>query len=173
MRMLRPSPGEIADRQTILALKIQAGGAGSEPENIQRADESGVLEKSDGTEVNASRTLIKGTSKVNIKPWVEENELLQQYLESNWFPSLNRNNGVEFDDLFDQLAEVNRTLWKLEDEARDLKRTYEQGVDNFGQLDERARKILFQINGNNDKRAELVKKINALFGVQSQEKLYA
>lgn len=173
MRMLKPSPGEIADRQTILALKIKAGGAGSEPENIKMADESGVLERADGTEVAASRVLISGTSKVNIKPFVEENELLQQYLEKNWFPALNRGRGVEYDELFDQLGDVNERLWNLEDEARELKRTFKAGVDNFGSLDERARTVLFAITTENDKRSGLVQQISELFGITMQEKIYA
>lgn len=172
MRMLQPWPGEIADRQTILALKIKAGGAGSEPENIVRLDESGVLARPDGSEVNAARTLIRGTSKVNIKPFVEENEALQRYLEKNWFMHIT-DGGVAFDELLDQLGDVNGNLWRLEDESRDLKHTFEKGVDNFGTLDEQARVILFAINNQNDIRADLVKKINMLFGIESQEKIYA
>lgn len=169
MRMLKPSPGECADRQTILQLKIKAGGAGSEPENVKKVTESGVLERQDGTEFPVSRDVIVGTSKINIQPFVDENEALQRYLEQNWFPDLKAAQGIEYDDLLDQLGDVNERLWKLEDEARMLKRTSPKTQP----IHMRAAEVLFHITEENDKRAELVSKINALFKVDTREKIYA
>lgn len=168
MRMLKPSPGECADRQTILLLKIQYGGEGSEPENVKLSMESGVLEKEGGVEIPAQRVTVKGTSKVNIKPFQEEHELLQRYLENNWFPDIPKDKGVVYDEYLDQLADVNERLWKLEDEARALRKVTPRTQTVWM----RAGEVLFTINDENDQRAELVQKINKLFDVQQLEKLY-
>ena len=158
MRMLKPDPGELVDRQTILELKIKHADSG---ETETAADEKEV----EGGAV--ARTVVKGNSKVDIQPFLWENEEIQRYMEKNWFPDF-PHIGEEYDELFDSLAEVNGRLWDLEDEARALR----AATKNPATMN-RAGIVLFEITEENDKRAELVKKINALFNIHSQEKMYA
>src|SRR5262249_11121209 len=121
----------------------------------------------------------KGASKTDISPWMHEHEEIQRYLEEHWFPDFPKI-GEKYDALMDELAEVNEQLWKLEDEARALRNS---GLDNKTNLKEtsgkmtatmyRAGVVLFEITEKNDQRAELVQKINGLFGINVREKVYA
>lgn len=153
-RILNPSPGEIADRQTILHLKIQHGsikeiqsGAGARP-NLPGAAE-------------------KALSAAKIQHFVDENEQLQKYLEANWFPKVPASIRTSYEELFNQLAAINAHLWNREDEARTLR---SEGKNTA--VIHRAGELLFEITQLNDQRAELVQEINELFGVRVQEKVY-
>lgn len=64
-----------------------------------------------------------------------------------------------------ELREVNKKLWKIEDELRELERKQDFG-ERFIEL---ARSVYI----NNDKRAEIKRKINELFDSQFREiKIY-
>lgn len=130
MRLLRPSPGEVADRQTILFLKIQACIA-----------------------------QMKDASK-----FVDENAECQRYLDLYWFKSLTPEQGKQFDDLLEELAKVNKTLWDLEDKIRVAIRLYNN---------EDILTCAIDIPKLNDERADIVRKINMLWGDNQTEKIYA
>lgn len=163
MRLFRPNPGEIVDRQTILQLKAEAG---SNP----------AMTTTDETDMPApgaivTRKVMHNASKVNIQPFLDESEMCQQALEKNWFDSLTTKDKQDaFDTYYNELLEVNRALWKLEDRARILK----AAPDKFQDLaNKSAAEVLFSITDLNDQRAEIVKKINSLWGITAQEKMYA
>lgn len=136
MRLMKPAPGEIADRQTILNLKAKFGEA-------------------------------KG---LNVQPFIDENELCQQYLEKNWFPDLKAQDAEEYDSLLSDLEEINLQVWQLTDQSHTLK----EAPDRFQALaNQRAAEVLFMITDMNDKRAEIVYQINGLFQLKVQEKIFA
>lgn len=136
MRLIRPNPGELADRQTIVQLKAKFG----------------------------------AEKKLNIQPFLDENEVCQRYLEKNWFPDILRGKEDTFNALFEQLAEVNLQIWKLTDQQHILRDAPDRLMP---QAAKRAAECLFDIADLNDKRADLVCSINALFRVNVQEKIYA
>lgn len=162
MRLLKPSPGECADRQTILNLKIKYGSGGQD---------TGVnLDKTVTETAVATRQKLDNPSPVNIQPFIDENEALQRYLESNWFPDIQANKGVKYDTLLDELGELNHMLWKIMDQATVLKDAPDRAQ---AQANVRAAELLFLIIELNAKRARLVSEINELWEVRHQEKIYA
>jgi hypothetical protein len=167
MRLLKPTPGECADRQTILELKIKAGGGRRE----ETAEDVDTKEEADTQAVyGVNRWILKDPSHINIQPFLDESEMLQQYLEANWFPALEDSKGSDFDKLYEQLADVNQQLWTLTDQQHTLR----DAPDRMQDLAlKRAAEVLFTIADLNDKRAELVYKMNELFSIKVQEKIFA
>lgn len=158
MRMLHPSPGEIVDRQTILQLKLQA---------INKQPRAHAPLDLEGKPAGTVRTAVAG--KLDPTQFELEHNELQEYLEKFWFPDLKPDVGKNFNALMEDLAEVNQRLWQLEDEARQLRY-----ASMRGNLEgDRPKEILFAINDWNDRRADLVQKINGLWGLQGREKIYA
>lgn len=121
---------------------------------------------------------------VNVKPFVDENNALQEYLEKNWLLLTQKSMQDPYDRLWAALKEVNKKLWDLEDEIRTLKVSL--GIAKIPAHD-----AACMISGNmqnpkclriveigllvpelNDRRAKLVQEMNALFGIRTQEKLY-
>lgn len=170
MRVLRPDVGELVDRQTILQLKMEHGQSLDDPKKqveYLKGDPDPAV-----NEDKVMRTVVKGASKINIKPFHDEHEMIQRHLEENWFPNIaaDTERQVKYDELFSALLEVNGQLWKLEDQARILG----DAPDKFQEIaTRRAAEVLFSITNLNDKRADLVKQINALWNINSQEKMYA
>jgi hypothetical protein len=164
MRMLRPSPGEVVDRQTILELKAQYGQSLDQQKTIEK-----VIVEEDKKRIGT--TVLQGASKINLKPFLDEHEALQKYLEKDWFPMIatSEDKQKDFDSLYEQLSETNHDLWKLEDQARILVSAPDKYTDIANR---RAAEVLFTINASNDRRAELVKKINAIWGMNTIEKLH-
>lgn len=162
MRLLKPNPGECADRQTILELKIKYGmGVGDTKTTAEVVKtQVGML----------SRTTVETPVGVNVQPFIDENEQIQQYLEKNWFPDLKEHQGPEFDRIYEELQELNHQVWKLTDQSHTLKEAPDRMQE---QANRRAAEVLFQITELNDKRAELVRKINELWSVRVQEKIFA
>lgn len=105
---------------------------------------------------------------LHVGPWVEEINLIQNYLEKEWFPLAPKSIQNDFDTLYKELEKVNQELWELEDNIRAIMAM--EAVDGHDQ--ERVMEIAFAVPRLNDQRAELVKRMNALFGLQSQEKVY-
>lgn len=120
----------------------------------------------------------------NVKPFVDENEALQQYLEKNWLLLTPKSLQDPYDRLFTELEQINKQLWELEDEIRSLKH-------KLGMMSMSAKEAACLLSGNiqrpeclriieiglvvpelNDRRAATVQKLNALFGITSQEKVY-
>ena len=173
--MLKPSPGEAADRQTILHLKLDHADTQSPTDEFELAtqdvDAKPVVK--DGKTLGAvGRTVNKGASKIDVQPFLWEHEELQQYLEKTYFVNY-PDAGKAYDKLFDELKEINSRLWNLEDEARTLRQLKISVAPFDNAAVYRAAVVLCEITQANDERAETVKKINALFGISQQEKMYA
>lgn len=163
MRLLHPNPGECIDRQTILALKIKYSGATEDAPTTYDTE----METSVG---KVTRTIMEGGSKVNVAHFIAENEEIQKYLENAWFPQLNIDQGEDFDEFHEELAEVNHQLWKLTDQQHVLR----DAPDKYQALaNQRAAEVLFAIADLNDKRAAIVKKVNQLFNLNVTEKIFA
>lgn len=170
MRVIKPSPGELVDRQTILELKIEYGLGNSEfaelqgEDKVQRTPRSLALSRVD-------RVVVDNPTGVNVRPFMDENELIIAYITKNWIPdiAMDESKIAAYDKLHDELLEVNHSLWKLEDQIRIL-RIAPDKFESAAAI--RAAEVAFTIADQNDKRAELVKSINALWGIKSQEKLH-
>ncbi len=113
--------------------------------------------------------------KLNVQPFVDEINHLQDYLEKNWFRLAQQSIQPDYDTAFSQLKDVNARLWKLEDQIRELKRKFESPNSSANYQEELKGLIVqvaLQIPELNDIRAELVRKINGFFGISTQEKIY-
>jgi|SRR6202044_3624310 len=168
----RPLPGDLADRQSILELKIQHS-------NVDEFndDQKGEHGKTKGT-VNRV-TLPKGSANPKTVQFIEEHALILKAIQANFTLDLQNNQMFQdkYDAKYSELAEVNATLWKLEDEIRALKaapvqdkipRSSDRG---FAWL-HRVKDTAFDIVVHNDKRSELIKQINAMWHYTTNEKLY-
>ena len=166
MRLLKPSPGECIDRQTILWLKIQYGSAIGEP--IKNVD---ISERETGG--RNARVTADNVSPINVQPFIDENELIQQHLESNWYTEIASDDEVkqlELENYTEELAELNHLIWKLTDQAHVLKDAPDRMA---AQANIRAAEVLYTTIELNDKRAKLVRDINALFEIRTVEKIFA
>jgi hypothetical protein len=156
MRLL---PGDLADRQSIVELKINHCNAEFDEDNT-RKPRGGV-----------GRVLVNKNA-VDVTPFLDELDMIRRALETKWVPDLVAQNKVEaYDKLYDQLNEANTQLWELEDQIRALQaapQEMEGRVDWLGRVKDTA----FNITAQNDKRARIVKEINALWGYNRQEKMY-
>lgn len=181
MRILKPAPGECADRQTILELKMKYGGSEvpvdtadlTIPAEARKAEppKQVTAVKNEG---GVATTVVRQkfvSGRVNIQPFVDEHELIQTYLEQVWFPSILPGGGVEYDRLYEELAEINNTIWRLTDQGHNLAalaKSNREGIDMLAAAD-----CLLGTIEWNDVRAETVKKINELFGLKVQEKIFS
>jgi|SRR5580765_4185846 len=163
MRLIQPNPGECVDRQTILELKIKYGGG--RPDRATVSDE--VVELT--PEKGVTRTIMKDPSPVNVQPFIDENEQIQQYLERGWFTDIGPETGKKYDALYEELGELNHQIWKLMDQAKTLRDAPDRAQQT---ANARAAEVLYAIVDSNEKRAVMVSKINALFSVQVQEKIF-
>jgi hypothetical protein len=183
VRLLKPAPGECVDRQTILELKMKHGGTEvpvdeadlTDPIQAQKAEPPKQITKVKN-EGGVATTLARQkfvSGKFNIQPFIDEHEMLQGYLEREWFPSLIRQTGadIEFDRLYEELAEVNAELWKMEDRAH-VMLAASKSIERCSPTDKQAADVFYSIIESNQKRMELVGKINRLFGVNVVEKIY-
>ena len=114
--------------------------------------------------------------KINTSHFVAEHGEIQSYLERDWFRLADEKIQEAFDELLSQLRAVNARLWQLEDAMRAAKRDWDRNSinlqHNLEQLN-KVREVAFAIAEQNDIRASLVAKINALFGIDFQEKMYS
>ena len=159
--MFNPDPGEMVDRQVILELKIY--NSDTEPIGTDKKQvKKGQIE----------RTLVDKAS-LNSKQhiYLDEIEMIRAKLISNWIPDIadKPDKVEEYDKLYDELSEVNAQLWDLEDQARVLRAA---PTPKDQKVIERKAEILDCVSTLNDKRAHLVKAINKLWNINSQEKLY-
>jgi hypothetical protein len=163
-RLFNPQPGEMVDRQTILTLKIEHVQGQKDFDNDEKAVKGGVV----------ARTVVSNPTKINVHPFVDELELIRKHLSENWIPGISIDDGkvIAYDQFYDDLYDVNAQLWDLEDKARVLRDAPDKIVIEESELFKIGYETLGKINTLNDKRAELVKKINELWNIQSQEKLY-
>src|SRR5208337_1010130 len=115
--ILNPSPGDLADRQTILQIKIEHCGVESDTGLAPKSDELIVL----SPEKSVLRTVITDKTEIDIQPFVVEHEGIQSKLQLDWFSKLTEAGGAKFDKLLEQLRGVNQRLWNLEDQARILR----------------------------------------------------
>jgi hypothetical protein len=167
--ILNPSPGDLADRQTILQVKLEhcgtEGNTGHQPVSQE------VSSYTDGTDTMVlTRSKLLEKTQFDIQPTHIEHEAIQAKLERDWFPKLaTPDKGDEFDKLLEQLKNTNKALWALEDQARVLRHAPEKHLET---VLKRKAETLDAITSENDRRAILVKQINALWGIQVQEKVY-
>ena len=167
MRMLKPNPGELVDRQSILELKIDHS-------NVEFEGEKTEFQTGEGKKRSRvmQRTVVnKEALGTKVHLFFDELELIQKHLIENWLPDIYNDDAKieEYNKLFDELSDTNSQLWDLEDQIRILK----SAPDPFQETAAKsAATVAFTIVDMNDKRAMLVKKFNALWGIQSQEKLY-
>jgi len=174
MRLLKPVPGECADRQTILELKMKYGGTEVPVDTtdvVEPPKEITNVKNEGGVATTVARQKFV-SGKVNIQPFVDEHEMIQSYLEQFWFPELDSRAGVdtEYDKLYEELAEVNLTIWKLTDRGHVLvaaAKANKDGADMLAMAD-----VMVGTIEQNDVRAELVRRINELFGLKVQEKIF-
>jgi hypothetical protein len=143
LRLLDPDIGEIADRQSILQLKIDAG-------------------------------MKKGVSTL---AWEDELLQLDTYLGKkiqSWQRVATAGSTDDFGKLNAELSQVNARLWQSEDEIRRLRTA---AIRSIGSTDGPAISeigaLALRICDLNDARCNLVHRINAIFGVNQQEKIYA
>jgi hypothetical protein len=167
-RIIRPVPGECADRQTILELKMKYGGT---EEPVNTSEEIRSVGDDGGSVATITRRKFK-RGKMNIQPFIDEHEMIQSYLQREWFaPSqFTKAQADEFDSLYDELREVNGELWKLTDQGHILLEASRHGKDNA--YDQRAAEVMYSTILQNDKRAEIVGKINMLFSINVVEKIF-
>ena len=188
MRLIKPSPGEAADRQTILELKMKHGGTEvpvdgadlTRPEEAKRAEppkEIVSVRNEGGVATTVARQKFV-SGRVNIQPFIDEHEMIQAYWSGNGFQSWSHalNADIEFDKLYEELAEVNAIIWKVTDQGHILA-LQSKGVmlkQNVSpvEVDKLAADCLYATIEQNDKRAELVRKINLLFGINVVEKMF-
>ena len=98
---------------------------------------------------------------VGVAHFEEELKMIEAAL-ADWFA---KNPGADrraYDQAARELAEVNRKLWEAEDEVRGLPRS---AKDRLAELAKWIQEL-------NDRRAELVQRVNRLFDVSQTEKLY-
>ncbi|MFQ5694624.1 MAG: DUF4254 domain-containing protein [Terriglobia bacterium] len=91
----------------------------------------------------------------------EELEMIEAAL-ADW---ARRNAGTDrraYAEATEELAEVNRKLWHAEDEVRELPRSETQRLADLAK----------SIPELNDRRADLVQRVNRLFRVDQAEKMY-
>ena len=159
MSIMRLLPGDLADRQSIVELKINHCNAEFDGD-VTRKPRGGV-----------ERTLVTKNA-VDVAIFLDELDMIRHALETKWVPDLIAQNKVEaYDKLYDELNEANTQLWELEDLIRALKaapQEMEGRVDWLG----RVKDIAFDIVTKNDKRSAVIKQINALWGYNRQEKMY-
>lgn len=174
MRLIKPSPGEAADRQVILELKMKYGGTEvpvdtTEPEEPPKEITKVKNEGGIATTIARQRFV---SGKVNIQHFIDEHSLIQAYLENHWFPSLITQIGadIEFDRLYEELAEVNALIWKLTDRGHVLVTAAKSNKDGAGML--AMSDVMVGTIEQNDIRADLVRRINELFGLKVQEKIF-
>ena len=161
-RLLNPDPGELVDRMTILELKIAHVELQKDFDNDERKTSGGVV----------ARTIVSNPMKINVHPFVDELEGIRTYLVKNFIPDIEPfdDKSTAYDNYYNELKEVNNQLWDLEDIARTLRDA--PGDMSTQSLYARGYDTMCKITTANDKRAEIVKSINGLWGFNTQEKLH-
>ncbi|MCI0402564.1 MAG: hypothetical protein L0212_03470 [Acidobacteria bacterium] len=98
---------------------------------------------------------------VSVAHFQKELQLIEAAL-AEWFRKRAGADGRAYEEATRGLAEVNQKLWHAEDEVRALARTERDRLAELAKL----------IPELNDHRAELVRAVNRVFGVDQVEKLY-
>ena len=110
-----------------------------------------------------SMKMINGAIKgLDVKPWKEEYEALESAIKLQLIND-DKDTGIPID-LELELKSVNGILWQLEDEIR----RYIKAGNNFPICS-----AAIAIVTTNDKRMNIIKQINAVFGQQADEKVYS
>lgn len=162
--ILNPSPGDLADRQTILEVKLAHCGVASDTGYAPSSQE--LMEQSNKKSV--ARTVIEKTE-INIEPFLQEHAGIQERLTLDWFSKINDTTGAKFDALIAELKIVHERLFDVEDQSR----TYLHAPAKDTLLvQRRLAELRNSTTTLNDKRALLIKQINALWELEIVEKLY-
>ena len=165
--IINPTPGDLVDRQTILQIKLarcgMSGDTGMQPVSQEVTSFS--------PEKTTTRTKLLDKTEIDLQPMIIEHCAIQEKLMRDWFPKILGSVGEQqFDPLLEKLLRINKELWKLEDQARILKLSPDKHTQTIYQ---RKADCLDGITLNNDMRIEIVKQINVLWDIQSEEKIYA
>lgn len=165
--IITPTPGDLVDRQTILQIKLKhcgtSGDTGMQPVSAE------MLEQSPAKSV--SRTKLLEKTEIDIQPLLIEHQAIQDRLMRDWFPKILNSVGEQkFDPLLERLLHINEELWRLEDQARVLRAAPEKFLDSVVR---RKAETLDAISTCNDMRMQVVREINSLWDIQSEEKIYA
>ena len=102
-----------------------------------------------------------GRKNAGVGHFQKELELIEAGL-ADWFRKSSGADRRAYDAATQGLAEVNQKLWHAEDEVRVLPRSERDRLAELAKL----------IPELNDRRAELVRQVNRVFGVDQVEKLY-
>lgn len=144
MGILNPTPGEVADRLTILCLKSDAySKKRKEIEPIQ--NEIGLCE----------RFLAQSVYRISYIYTLFDDRAYSEKLRA--------------------ISGINKILWELEDRIRIKLRERQDYQDNKARVDpsNNIAYLASEIVKANDRRSQLIKEINQLFEIQSEEKIYA
>ena len=162
MPLLKPNPGDLADRKSIIELKlVHIDHHLSETTSMPNKEKGGP----------AITRIVASKNTGNAQPFLDELELIEAKLKSVWIPDIENKSDLiaKYDELYEQLEDVNSKLWDLEDNIRVLK----SAPDKFQeQANARVAEVAFAIVDTNDKRSAIIQQINALWGMKTKEKLY-
>ncbi len=163
--IISPTPGDYIDRQTILQVKLEHCGVESSTGYTPVSEQ--LLEQS--PQKSVSRTKLLDKTAIDIQPTILEHEAIQERLQTDWYTKLTEAQGDTCYELEKKLKSVNAELWRLEDMARVLRISPDRNTELILR---RKSEVLDGITISNDKRMELVKQINSLWGISIQEKVY-
>ena len=171
--LMRPLPGDLADRQSILELKINHSNAEFDEDKSDPFSPGmyGTKITTDEKTMGITRTLVNKNA-INVAPFLDELDLVRKELEKKWVPDLIAMNKVEqYDNLYSQLEEVNKQLWDMEDKMCALRMAPERVTKTPDWISQTSDTGI-AISEQNHKRSELIKQINAIWGYKTQEKMY-
>jgi len=107
---------------------------------------------------------------VSTEAWEQEREALNLFLQKKiqaWQSTATAQTTEDWMGYNAQLKNTNLALWRAEDDIRALRK--EESLPEFYQ---EVALVALRIADLNDARANLVKKLNAVFGVHNEEKIY-
>lgn len=170
-RMFRPDPGELVDRMTILELKVEHSNIVASTEVINKDVDHVPGNKGKASRLVERKIVDKSALSSKVHIFLDELDLVRNHLIKDWIPDITESQDKIdlYDKYYDELSEVNSQLWDLEDQSRVL-RISPNPEDML--VMKRKAELLDCISTLNDKRAKLVKDINALWGMQTQEKMH-
>ena len=164
MPLLKPLPGDLADRQSIIELKINHC-------NAEFDEDQTTPFTNPKTSGGMSRVIVNKDA-INVAPFLDELDLIRKELEKKWVPDLIAMNKVEqYDVLYSELESINSQLWTLEDKIFALRMAPERITKTPDWISQTSETGIL-ISEKNAKRSEIIKEINALWGYKTQEKMY-
>lgn len=110
-------------------------------------------------------------AKIPVQRFIEECNALQDYLEKNWLVLAPKSIQDGYDRLYKEMEEVNQKMWTVRNDTRAFLATY--NVSGGREAEANLLALLQQAIWTEDKRDQIKRQINLLFGLQpQQEKIY-